>query len=122
MGDNRSHVNFYDDEEIDIEELTGITPQPKVTDEQKDYIAEVAKSSGFPSREPVQKKQRKRSPYVIQKNIKMRVGMAELLAKITAKKGVASDQETLELAIGVLIEKEGYDTLKAKYEKLTKDA
>lgn len=66
------------------------------------------------------KKKRQRSPYVIQKNIKMRMGMAELLADLTHKAQAGSDQETLELAILALIDKYGYEDLLQRYKELTK--
>lgn len=56
--------------------------------------------------------------YLIQKNIKMRLGMPEILAKLTAATGGKSDQETIEKALLALIEKEGLKTLKAEYKKL----
>ena len=61
---------------------------------------------------------RKRSPYVIQKNMKMRIGMSELLAALTKKIKAGSDQETIEIAIGSLIEREGLQALKTRFDKL----
>jgi len=117
MDRKRAHVSF-NDEQIDIEDLVGVKPQPKVTEQQKQSIAKNAEETGFLSREVIQKKPKLRSPYVIQKNIKMRIGMAELLAELATKIGAGSDQEALERAVLALIEKEKLNDLQNQYNRL----
>ena len=117
----RETKSFDDEEQIDLEELTGATTQSKPANEQA-VVQAVAQESSFASRGDTQKKPRKRSPYVIQKNMKMRIGMPELLAALTKKVKAGSDQETIEIALGALIEREGLEALKTRYEKLKTDS
>ena len=110
-----------DDDQIDLEELAGASQQPQQDKEAlKKALDKAGEQTGFVSREAVKKKPRKRSPYIVQKNTKMRVGMPELLAKITEAIGSGSDQETLEKALLALVEKEKKADLKKKYLELTK--
>lgn len=105
----------FNDDLIDLEELAGRT---KKKQDDVDIVTAVAQQSNFSSRGDNKKKERKRSPYVIQKNIKMRIGMPELLAGITSRIRSDSDQETLERAILALIEKEKLNDIKVKYNEL----
>lgn len=110
-----------DPNQIDLEELTGAANSlHQDTSKLKKALQSAGEETGFNRSEAPKKKVRKRSPYVIQKNIKMRVGMAELLAEITAALKSGSDQETLETAMLSLLEKEGLNDLKEKYERLIK--
>lgn len=111
-----------DDDSIDLEELTGTSQPRKMTPAVKKDLETEGAKLGFVSREPTKKPKKKRSPYVLQKNIKMRIGMPELLGELTAKIKAESDQETLEQAIKALIEARGLDGLQAKFEKLCKDS
>lgn len=105
----------FDDDHIDLEELAGRT---KKKQDDVAIVTAIAQKSNFSSRGDNKKKGRKRSPYVIQKNIKMRIGMPELLADITSYIRSDSDQETLERAILALLEKEKLDDIKVEYNKL----
>lgn len=113
---------FHDDELIDLEELTGIAGQSKITPEEQVLVESVARKSNFMSRGDNSKKLRKRSPYIVQKNIKMRTGMAELLADFTVAINSGSDQETLERALLALIRKEGEVNFEKRYMELIRDS
>ncbi|NOI26689.1 hypothetical protein [Vibrio mediterranei] len=112
----------FNEDSIDLEELANTSRRPKVTDRDIEVVAAVAQKSSFASRGDVPKKVRKRSPYIIQKNIKMRIGMPELLAEVTDTISANSDQETLERALFALIEQEELWDLKSTYLKLLKDS
>lgn len=115
MGDKRAHLSFDDDEQIDLEELTGAQQRPKSSKEDIKRIDKVSEKAGFVSREP--KKRRRVSPYSAQFGGKCREGMKELFQEIGERMGVY-DTQTLESAIFALIEKQGFDDLKEKYNKL----
>ncbi len=117
----RSQVSFDDDSaDIDLEDLLKASPQPKLTSQQKQQSVSVGEKTGFVSREPKAKKERKRSPYVIQKNTKMRLGMPELLNDLTKAIGFHSDQETIEKGILALIEYYKQDELRQRFKELCK--
>lgn len=116
MAKTREHISLEDDQ-IDLEELT-TPPQAPPSAEEYRRMQKAGEQFGFVDRSAKIKKPRIRSPYVIQHNSKMRIGMKELLADLTARIGAKSDQETLERAILALIEKEGYSDLEAKYTEL----
>lgn len=113
---HRVHINFDDDEQIDLADLTNITSHPKPTQEQHKKIIKEAEKVNFVSREP---RRRRKSPYTAQFGGKCRVGMKSLFQEIGERLD-CYDTETLELAILALIEKEKLDELKEKYEELTK--
>lgn len=114
----RETKSFDDNESIDIEELTVSSFTKKTSSDEKELIEAIAKENSFSSRGDNIKKPRKRSPYVIQKNIKMRVGMSELLTKVTKKISADSDQETLEIALLALIQKVNNSKLEKEYRKI----
>lgn len=116
MGKKRQSLGFDDD--IDIGELSGTRTTPP-TDQQYRSMQAAGEKYGFTHREPKKKKPRARSPYVVQKNIKMRIGMPELLEELTAIGGWKTDQETLEYAIRALIERGGFEDLMKEFKKLT---
>lgn len=118
---SQRETRSFESDQIDLEELTG-THKPLPTAEQQQAVKAIAEHSEFISREVRQKKPRKRSPYIVQKNIKMRIGMPELLAELTKKIKTRSDQETIEKALGLLIEREGTKAIISKYEKVTNDS
>lgn len=110
------------DNQTDIEEFTQTEQQPAPVDkaEIKKRLSKAGEITGFGSREPKKKGKvgrPKSTVYLVQKNIKMRLGMPEILAEVTAATGGNSDQETIEKALLAFIEKEGLKALKAKYEK-----
>lgn len=116
----RSSLDLGSEDTIDIEEIADRPSRPAPTIEQQEAIMKAGESHGFVSRQPVLKKSRKRSPYVIQKNIKMRMGMSDILATITKKIGASSDQESLEIAIKALIKQESLFDLLTEYQEITK--
>lgn len=118
MAKTREHLSLEDDH-IDLEELT-TPPQAPPSDEEYRRMKKVGEQFGFVNRSAKVKKPRSRSPYVIQHNSKMRIGMKELLSDLTASIGAKSDQETLEIAILSLIEREGNKVLLKQYKDITK--
>ena len=112
----------FSEDTIDLEELTNTSSKPKATDHDIEVVAAIAQKSSFASRGDISKKVRKRSPYIIQKNIKMRLGMPELLMEVTNEINAHSDQETLERALLALIEQEELSDLKSAYLSLVKDS
>jgi hypothetical protein len=123
MSRERVGLGLNDDEQIDIEDLTGGTEQPQQDQETlKKALDKAGEETGFVSREAPKKKMRKRTPYIIQKNMKMRIDMPELLADLTKIIQSSSDQETIEIALGVLIERKGVKGLINRFEKITKDS
>ena len=114
----RETKNFDDNELIDIEELTIPSYTKKANPNEKKLVETIAKENSFSSRGDNTKKPRKRSPYVIQKNIKMRLGMSELLTKITHNINADSDQETLEIALLALIKQINNTKLEKEYRKI----
>lgn len=118
MAKSREQLSMNDDQ-IDLDELTGENQVPP-SDEVYKKMQQAAEKYGFVDRSPKVKKSRKRSPYVIQHNAKMRIGMKELLVDLTAYIGAKSDQETLELAFLALIEKKGAKEILKQYKELVK--
>jgi hypothetical protein len=115
--DKRETRSFDDDEQIDLEDLTGGISQPLATEKQRKAVKAVAERSKFSSREP--KKRRKVSPYTAQFGGKCRESMKDVFQGIGEHMGWY-DTETLERAILALIEKEGLEDLKKKYIELVK--
>ncbi|WP_299497350.1 hypothetical protein [uncultured Shewanella sp.] len=105
-------------------DLSDFTPKDKTVKEDKvskSNIKKVSEDLGFVSREPSKtiknRRKNKASPYTTQKNFKVRSGVKELLDEI----GIALDTTDyciLEDAILALIEKEGLDHIKSKYETI----
>lgn len=123
MSQKRAGLDLDENEnQIHLEDCIAAATQADKVDKQKikKELAEVGKKTKFVSREP-QKKGKvgrpKSTVYLVQKNIKMRLGMPEILAEVTAATGGSSDQETIEKALLAFIEKEGLKALKTKYEK-----
>ena len=109
----RKIKNFND--EIGIEEIASYSSLSDRSLKDRELIEKIAEKSQFSSRGDHKKKLRKRTPYVIQKNIKMRLGMPDLLNDLSLFIGSNSDQETLEKAILALIEKINNEELKKQY-------
>lgn len=102
---------------IELEELTGTRPLPRLNRQQIEHIGEM---TGFVSRDPVrQKKPRQPTPYIIQRNFKFRAGMGELLESVALRLGLNS-QQAIEQGLLALIEKKGLGDLKAEFERLLK--
>ncbi len=116
MSKDREHLSIEDDQ-IDLDELVGISQTPP-SDEEYKQMQKAGEKFGFSDRSLKVKKPKKRTPYIIQHNSKMRLGMKELLSDFTAHIGGKSDQETLELGIFALIEKKGAEEYKQRFEKL----
>lgn len=120
MSNQRTSLSLdIDEPDIDLTELTEVA-SPAPTTKQQQAIFKAGEFHGFVNRDPRMKKPRKRSPYVLQKNIKLRIGMSELLSDVTSKIKLTSDQETIERALLALIEQEGLTKLKEKFEELIK--
>ena len=117
MGDKRAHIDFDDEEEIDLSALVGNTEQPKPTIKQQKAITNEAKRTGFVSREPRKMGRRRTSPYTAQFGGKCREGMKPLFQEIGEALD-CQDTVTLELAIQALLEKEGLNKLLEKYNEL----
>ena len=120
MAKNREHLSIEDDE-INLDELV-TAPQSPPSEEEYKKMQEVGEKLGFVDRSSNAKKPKKRTPYIIQHNSKMRIGMKELLSDLTAQIGAKSDQETLELGILALIEKNEAKGFLKKFKALTKDS
>lgn len=120
MAKDREHLSIEDDQ-IDLEDLVS-PPQAPPSEEEYKKMQEVGEKLGFVDRSSKIKKTKKRTPYIIQHNSKMRIGMKELLSDLTAHIGAKSDQETLELGILALIEKEGVKGFLKKFKALIKDS
>lgn len=104
-------------EQIDLEELTGVTHRVPPTDAQQQQFMEAGAARGFVSREPPQRRRRRRSPYTAQFGGKCREGMKSLFQDVAERLDLR-DTQALEEAILALIEKEGFDDLKQRYEDL----
>lgn len=95
-----------DSDEVDIDLASLVTSSPaRATTADSEKVKKSAEESGFVSR--VSKKTRrrgKRSPYVEQKNIKVRIGVSDLYIDIGEKLGV-NDNEVFDLALQALLEK-----------------
>lgn len=120
--DKRPSLSLDDD--IDISSLVKPSNTVKTSPETIDALVEEGKKTGFVSREAKESEQgttrsrRKVSPYTVQKNIKMRVGMADLLEEITYSLDSHSDQATVEVAILALIQKEELTELEKKFHEI----
>jgi hypothetical protein len=77
MAKDREHLSF-DDDQIDLEDLV-TTPQSPPTTEQYERMRAAGERFGFIDRSPKVKKIKKPTPYIVQYNAKLRVGMKELL-------------------------------------------
>ena len=113
MAKEREALNL--DDTIDLEELTQKRPLPKHIG--KAEIKEIATQTGFVSRQP--RKKRSRTKYTAQLNIKVREGIKPLFQEIGAHLETF-DNETFELALLALIEKEGTKEYLALFKELTK--
>jgi hypothetical protein len=115
MSQKRAGLSLEDDQ-IDLEELTGGAPQAAPVDKDKlrKSLDKVGEKTGFVSREP---RRRRRSPYTAQFGGKCREGMKALFQEIGEELG-CYDTETLERAILALIEKEKLTAIQKEYEKL----
>jgi len=120
MAKDREHITF-DDDEINLDELV-TSPQSPPSEEEYKKMQKVGEKLGFVDRSSKVKKPKKRTPYIIQHNSKMRIGMKELLSNLTEHIGAKSDQETLELGILALIEKEEAKDFLDKFKQLTKES
>jgi len=123
MPDKERAVLALDDDLDEVDELglgdfaTQAPPRPKPTVNPK-VIRDVAEQSGFVSRQPQKmKRSRRRSPYTIQTNFKTRPGMKDLIQQISERLDTY-DQETLELAIGCLLEKNDMQDLLQQYRSI----
>jgi hypothetical protein len=83
----------------------------------KAEIKEIATQTGFISRQP--RKKRSRTKYTAQLNIKVREGIKPLFQEIGAHLETF-DNETFELALLALIEKEGTKEYLALFKEFTK--
>jgi len=113
----RTSLGLDTENQIDLEELTGTMPRQKPTAQQQNDIYKAGEKAGFVSRQPTRR--RKVSPYSAQFGGRCREGMKALFQEVGENMD-SYDNVTLELAILALIEKEGFDDLKAKYEEITK--
>jgi hypothetical protein len=112
MAKEREALNL--DNTIDLEELTQKRPLPKLG---KAEIKEIATQTGFISRQP--RKKRSRTKYTAQLNIKVREGIKPLFQEIGAHLETF-DNETFELALLALIEKEETKEYLALFKELKK--
>lgn len=102
---------------IDLEELTGARTPPRLDRQQIEHIGQ---QTGFVSRDPVrQKPPRQPTPYIVQRNFKLRLGMGDLLDALAKRLGSTS-QQTIEQGLLALIEKKGLEDFKAEFERLLK--
>ncbi len=103
---------------IDLEELAQTNASNvKPSSDLKNALEKEGEKYGFISRQANRRPTRKRSPYIVQNNVKMRIGMKELFQEVSARLETY-DQETLELALLSLIEKEGLDDLRSHFHQL----
>ncbi len=118
MDNPRSKIVIDDnDDDISLLNVLAATSSKAVplTDRQLKEVEAQSETLGFTRRE-----KRKRSPYVIQKNIKIRVGMDELLGELGKAIGSKSDQETFDIAITRLVESIGSVRLSSMLEEISK--
>jgi hypothetical protein len=123
MGDKRNSVFDVEQEitalnQLDIEKLTEIGSKNKSTVDPNN-VEETARSAGFTSREPTRRKTKKRSPYTVQINLRARDGMKEIFQELGDRLNTY-DQETFELALLSLIEKNGFSDTENRYKEITK--
>lgn len=105
---------------IDLEELAQFNSEPiRPSTGLQEALEKEGEKFGFVSRQSKRRPAKKRSPYIVQNNLKMRVGMKEIFQEISLRLETY-DQETLELALLSLIEKEGLDDLLPHYHELVK--
>ncbi len=113
----RASLGLSDEQEqIDLEQLTGAGYRTPPTPEQQQKFMAAGAASGFISRQPAVRR-RKRSPYNAQFGGKCRAGMKELFQEVADRMDLY-DTQTLEAAILALIEKEGFDDLKQQFKEL----
>lgn len=105
---------------IDLEELAQFNSDPtRPSTGLQEALEKEGEKFGFVSRQSKRRPVKKRSPYIVQNNLKMRVGMKEIFQEISLRLETY-DQETLELALLSLIEKENLDDLLPHYHELVK--
>jgi hypothetical protein len=126
MAKERADFDFGSDDAEPNIDLSSVIKASRSIDKkhhvsQKD-LEYSAQESGFSSRDP-QKIQRskRRSPYVIQTNLKTRIGMKELMHHLSDQLGIY-DQETFELGLEALMEKHNMSDLLRKFQHLRKDS
>ncbi len=120
MGRQRAGLNIEaDEQQIDIGDFAGKGRKNEKPPIDQVKVQEVAEASGFVSRQPKKRRKKNRSPYVVQTNLKTRLGMKELLQTLSDTLGI-NDQETLELAILALLKQKGLKDLIAEHKELTK--
>lgn len=103
-----------DDTELD---LSGFQPNPTPRHEspaQVRAIEAVAKESGFVSRQPTP---RRKSPYIDQFNVKVRLGAKELFQEAAARLDLR-DNAAMERALEAFFEKEGLTDLLSELNRL----
>ena len=101
MSKKRVPISLDDNDSVDIMTLAA-TKNTNKTD--KKVLDQISESSGFTSRSS-RRVIRKRSPYTIQHNFKLRPGMKEIFQEVGARFGVY-DHTTFERALIALLEKE----------------
>ncbi|WP_155326398.1 hypothetical protein [Desulfosarcina ovata] len=107
-----------EDDQIDLEELTGIGQErPQLSEKQQKALIKAGEKTGFVSRKPTVR--RRISPYSAQFGGKCREGIKPLFREIASRLDIYENQ-AIELAILALIEKEGFEDLKAQYMELVK--
>lgn len=109
--DNKNEVS------IGIEELVNHNTTPPTPSDVRTALEREGAKHGFVSRQPVIRPGRRRSPYTDQCNLKMRPGMRDVFQELSARMGFF-DQETLEIALLALIEKEGFTDLEKAYNSI----
>jgi hypothetical protein len=125
MANERANFDFGSDETENDIDLTSVIKASRKVDKKnavnsKD-LDQIAQESGFSSREPQKiQRHRRRSPYVIQTNLKTRIGMKELMQNISDNLGLF-DQETFELGLEALMEKHDMSDLLRKFQQLRKE-
>lgn len=114
---NNTRERLSLEEDINIEDLV-LSPTPPPTYDQFNKMKQAGELFGFTDRSPKPKKLKKTSPYIVQHNTKLRLGMKELLNDLMIEIGARSTQETLELSILAMIEKSGNKELLKKFNQL----
>lgn len=120
MDSSRSKIVIDEiEEDIPLQQVVEVSSNNNVrlTERQLREVEAQSEKLGFSRRE-----KRKRSPFVIQKNIKIRVGMDELLSELGKAVGAKSDQETFDIAIARLVESVGSARLSGMLEDIIKDS
>ena len=102
---------------IDLTELAGkSTPHNKSVNIHE--IERVAEASGFVSRISSKRRLKPRSPFVVQHNFKMRLGMDKIFQEIGARLKVY-DHTTFEHMVLALLEKEQMTDLISQFREIT---